>query len=139
MTRSAKDEVQPFSSDRNLHVVAVTACATGVNQDDSAIHFRRKDHPMAAEQLEKLAKRYRFSIKIETQGVLGMKNEITDKDLLDAELTIIASDITINNPARFEGCRIINVCINSLLLKPAEVISAIRKSLNLPRGNVIDL
>ena len=105
-----------------------TACATGVAHTY-----------MAAEQLEKLAKRYRFSIKIETQGVLGMKNEITDKDLLDAELTIIASDITINNPARFEGCRIINVCINSLLLKPAEVISAIRKSLNLPRGNVIDL
>ncbi|WP_052284279.1 fructose PTS transporter subunit IIB [Kluyvera genomosp. 1] len=128
MTRSAKDDVQPFSSDRNLHIVAVTACATGVAHTY-----------MAAEQLEKLAKLYRFSIKIETQGVLGMKNEITEKDLLDAELTIIASDITINNPTRFEGCRILNVCINSLLLKPAEVISAIRKSLNLPRGNVIDL
>ena len=27
-----------------------TACATGVNQDDSAIHFRRKDHPVAVNQ-----------------------------------------------------------------------------------------
>ena len=88
MTRTAKDDVQPFSSDRHLHIVAVTACATGVAHTY-----------MAAEQLEKLAKIYRFSIKIETQGVLGLKNEI----------------------------------------KPAEVISAIRKSLNLPRGNVIDL
>lgn len=71
--------------------------------------------------------------------MLGLKNEITEKDLLEAELAIIASDITIDNPTRFDGCRILNVCINSLLLKPAEVISAIRKSLNLPRGNVIDL
>lgn len=128
MTRTAKDEVQPFSSDRNLHIVAVTACATGVAHTY-----------MAAEQLEKLAKTYRFSIKIETQGVLGLKNELNEKDIFDAELTIIASDITINNPTRFSGCRILNVCINSLLLKPSEVISAIRKSLNLPRGNVIDL
>lgn len=128
MTRTAKDDVQPFSSDRHLHIVAVTACATGVAHTY-----------MAAEQLEKLAKAYHFSIKIETQGVLGLKNEITEKDLLEAELAIIASDITIDNPTRFDGCRILNVCINSLLLKPTEVISAIRKSLNQPRGNIIDL
>lgn len=128
MTRTAKDDVQPFSCTRHLHIVAVTACATGVAHTY-----------MAADQLEKLAKIYRFSIKIETQGVLGLKNEITEKDLLEAELVIIASDITIGNPTRFDGCRILNVCINSLLLKPAEVISAMRKSLNLPRGNVIDL
>ncbi|WP_312985720.1 PTS fructose transporter subunit IIB [Atlantibacter sp.] len=128
MARITKEDVQPFSSDRNLQIVAVTACATGVAHTY-----------MAAEQLEKLAKAYRFSIKIETQGVLGLKNPITEKDIIHTELVIIASDITIDNPSRFEGCRVLNVCINSLLLKPTEVISAIRKSLNLPRGTVIDL
>ncbi|MDE1189135.1 MAG: PTS fructose transporter subunit IIB [Pantoea sp.] len=128
MARTTKDEVHPFTSERNLHIVAVTACATGVAHTY-----------MAAEQLEKLAKTYNFSIKIETQGVLGLKNPITEKNILDAELVIIASDITIDNALRFEGCRILNVCINSLLLKPAEVVSAIRKSLSLPRGNVIEL
>ena len=128
MARMIKEDVQPFSSDRNLQIVAVTACATGVAHTY-----------MAAEQLEKLAKAYRFSIKIETQGVLGLKNPITEKDIIHTELVIIASDITIDNPSRFEGCRVLNVCINSLLLKPTEVISAIRKSLNLPRGTVIDL
>lgn len=128
MARTTKDEVHPFTSERNLHIVAVTACATGVAHTY-----------MAAEQLEKLAKTYNFSIKIETQGVLGLKNPISEKNILDAELVIIASDITIDNALRFEGCRILNVCINSLLLKPAEVVSAIRKSLSLPRGNVIEL
>jgi len=126
--RTGREEIQPFSSERNLHVVAVTACATGVAHTY-----------MAAEQLEKLAKQYRFAIKIETQGVLGLKNKITSEDIFASELTIIASDITIDNPIRFDGCRILNVCINSLLLKPGEVIGAMRKSLNLPRGNVIDL
>jgi hypothetical protein len=32
-----------------------TAGATGVNQDDSAIHFRRKDHPVAVNQDTPLA------------------------------------------------------------------------------------
>ncbi|ERK08964.1 PTS system, fructose-specific IIB component [Pantoea sp. AS-PWVM4] len=128
MSRAAKDEVHPFSSERNLYIVAVTACATGVAHTY-----------MAAEQLEKLAKTYNFSIKIETQGVLGLKNQISGKNILDADLVIIASDITIDQPLRFEGCRVLNICINSLLLRPTEVISAIRKSLSLPRGNVIDL
>ncbi|MEX5410527.1 PTS fructose transporter subunit IIB [Atlantibacter hermannii] len=128
MARMIKEDVQPFSSDRNLHIVAVTACATGVAHTY-----------MAAEQLEKLAKAYRFSIKIETQGVLGLKNPIDEKDIINTELVVIASDITIDNPSRFAGCRVLNVCINTLLLKPTEVITAIRKSLNLPRGTVIDL
>lgn len=128
ISRAGKDEAQPFASERKLHIVAVTACATGVAHTY-----------MAAEQLEKLAKTYCFTIKIETQGVLGLKNPITDKEIIDAELAIIASDITISNPSRFEGCRVLNVGINTLLLKPAEVISSMRKSLNLPRGNVIDL
>ncbi|NBC99263.1 PTS glucitol transporter subunit IIA [Atlantibacter hermannii] len=128
MARMIKEDVQPFSSDRNLHIVAVTACATGVAHTY-----------MAAEQLEKLAKAYRFSIKIETQGVLGLKNPIDEKDIINTELVVIASDITIDNPSRFAGCRVLNVCINTLLLKPTEVIAAIRKSLNLPRGTVIDL
>lgn len=128
MARMIKEDVQPFSSDRNLHIVAVTACATGVAHTY-----------MAAEQLEKLAKAYRFSIKIETQGVMGLKNPIDEKDIINTELVVIASDITIDNPSRFAGCRVLNVCINTLLLKPTEVIAAIRKSLNLPRGTVIDL
>lgn len=127
-TRAAKDEIHPFPRERNLHVVAVTACATGVAHTY-----------MAAEHLEKLAKQYNFTIKIETQGVLGLKNEINDKDIFESELAIIASDITIDNLSRFNGCRVLNVCINSLLLKPTSVISAMRKSLNLPRGNIIDL
>ena len=30
ITRATRDEIQPFSSERHLHIVAVTACATGV-------------------------------------------------------------------------------------------------------------
>jgi len=128
MTRSGKEGLILGGSDRKLHFVAVTACATGVAHTY-----------MAAEQLEKLAKEYNFSIKIETQGVLGIKNKITSKDIEDSDLVIIASDIMIDSPLRFEGFRVINVKISSLLIHPAEVMSQIKRIINQPKGKVIDI
>lgn len=128
MTRVDKDDSLVNTNERKLTIVAVTACATGVAHTY-----------MAAEQLEKLAKEYRFAIKIETQGVFGIKNHITEKDIIASDLVIIASDIKIDNLARFDGNRILNVRINSLLLNPDDVVTTIRKILHFPRGKVLDI
>jgi fructose-specific PTS system IIB-like component len=128
MTSSDKKELIYSSGERTLYFVAVTACATGVAHTY-----------MAAEQLDKLAKEYHFSIKIETQGVLGIKNKITDKDIAKSDLAIIASDIMIDSPSRFDKCRVINVRISSLLIKPSELISTIKKIINQPKGKVVDI
>lgn len=128
MTRPDKDDALVNTHDHKLNIVAVTACATGVAHTY-----------MAAEQLEKLAKEHRFAIKIETQGVFGIKNHITEKDIIASDLVVIASDIKIDNQERFEGSRILNVRINALLLSPEEVVTTIRKILHFPRGKVIDM
>lgn len=128
MTRPEKDDALQSTGDHKLTIVAVTACATGVAHTY-----------MAAEQLEKLAKAHRFAIKIETQGVFGIKNTITEKDIIAADLVLIASDIKIDNQDRFTGCRILNVRINALLLSPEDVVSTIRKILHFPRGKIVDL
>lgn len=47
-----------------INILAVTACTTGVAHTY-----------MAAEILEKLARKYDFNIKIETQGVLGNQKQ----------------------------------------------------------------
>ncbi|ATA20104.1 fructose-specific PTS system IIB-like component [Gibbsiella quercinecans] len=128
MTQIIKEEALHASGDKKLSIVAVTACATGVAHTY-----------MAAEQLERLAKDNNLAIKIETQGVLGIKNKVTAADVNLADLAIIASDITIDEPSRFDGCRIINVRISSLLLRPSELIVSIKKIIHQPRGKVIDL
>lgn len=128
MTQIIKEETLHASGDKKLSIVAVTACATGVAHTY-----------MAAEQLERLAKDNNLAIKIETQGVLGIKNKVTAADVNLADLAIIASDITIDEPSRFDGCRIINVRISSLLLRPSELIVSIKKIIHQPRGKVIDL
>lgn len=111
-----------------LSVVAVTACVTGVAHTY-----------MAAERLTKLAKEHEFAIKIETQGVLGIKNKLTAENIESADVVVIAADIVIDDPGRFVNCRLLNVKISALLLHPDTVIAALKKMGNYPKGKTIDL
>ena len=54
-------------------IVAVTGCPTGI-----AHTF------MAAESLRKAAEELGVEIKVETNGAVGVENELTDKDIQDA-------------------------------------------------------
>lgn len=65
-------------------IVAITACPTGV-----AHTF------MAAEALEAEAQRQGITIKVETRGSVGAKNQLTDQDISEADLVIIAADIEV--------------------------------------------
>jgi len=88
-------------------IVAITACPTGV-----AHTF------MAAEALETEAKRQGHSIKVETRGSVGAKNQLTDQDIADADLVIIAADIEVSLD-RFNGKRLYKTS-TSLALKKTE-------------------
>lgn len=65
-------------------IVAITACPTGV-----AHTF------MAAEALEETGKKLGYQVKVETRGSVGAKNQLTDQDIADADLVIIAADIEV--------------------------------------------
>lgn len=65
-------------------IVAITACPTGV-----AHTF------MAAEALEEEGKRRGHQIKVETRGSVGAKNQLTDQEIAEADLVIIAADIEV--------------------------------------------
>ncbi|CAH6996302.1 fructose-specific PTS multiphosphoryl transfer protein FruA [Vibrio chagasii] len=65
-------------------IVAITACPTGV-----AHTF------MAAEALEAEGKRLGHQIKVETRGSVGAKNQLTDQEIAEADLVIIAADIDV--------------------------------------------
>jgi len=97
------------SSDSNSakKIVAITACPTGV-----AHTF------MAAEALEGEAKRQGHIIKVETRGSVGAKNQLTDQDIADADLVIIAADIEVPLE-RFNGKRLYKTS-TSLALKKTE-------------------
>ncbi|MBN8101484.1 PTS fructose transporter subunit IIBC [Vibrio vulnificus] len=80
----ASADVQPTVQTAAKKIVAITACPTGV-----AHTF------MAAEALEEEGKRRGHQIKVETRGSVGAKNQLTEQEIADADLVIIAADIEV--------------------------------------------
>jgi len=87
-----------------MKIVAVTACPTGIAHTY-----------MAAEQLEKTAKALGHSIKVETQGAMGIENELASKDIRDADVAIFAVDIEVERRERFDGKRIVEVAVKDAI------------------------
>ncbi len=89
-------------------IVAITACPTGV-----AHTF------MAAEALEEEGKRRGHQIKVETRGSVGAKNQLTDQEIAEADLVIIAADIEVPLE-RFNGKKMYRTKTGPALKKTSE-------------------
>ncbi|WP_411167698.1 PTS fructose transporter subunit IIC [Clostridium sp. MB05] len=94
-------------------IIAVTGCPTGI-----AHTF------MAEESLKKAAREMGVEIKVETNGAIGVENELTKKDIKEADGVIIASDKDARVD-RFVGKPIIETSVQDGIRKPKELIQAI--------------
>jgi fructose-specific phosphotransferase system IIB component len=95
-----------------MKIVAVTACPTGIAHTY-----------MAAEHLEKTAKAMGHEIKVETQGAMGIENELTRADIAAAEVAIFAVDIEVEHLDRFVGKRVVRVGVKEAIKDPKGVIA----------------
>jgi fructose-specific phosphotransferase system IIB component len=95
-----------------MKIVAVTACPTGI-----AHTF------MAAEQLEKTAKKLGHSIKVETQGAMGIENEIGPADIANAQAAILAADIVVEQADRFAQLPRVEVPVQEAIKNPEGVFA----------------
>lgn len=95
-----------------MKLVAVTACPTGIAHTY-----------MAAEQLEKTAKALGHEIKVETQGAMGIENELSDRDIAGAQAAIFATDIEVERRDRFEKLRVIEVPVQEAIKNPKGIFA----------------
>jgi fructose-specific phosphotransferase system IIB component len=95
-----------------MRFVAVTACPTGIAHTY-----------MAAEQLEKTARKLGHTIKVETQGAMGIENELSQSDIDGAEVVIFAADIAIEQAERFKRIRKIHVPVQAALKNPDAIFA----------------
>jgi fructose-specific phosphotransferase system IIB component len=93
-----------------MKIVAVTACPTGIAHTY-----------MAAEQLEKTARKLGHAIKVETQGAMGIENELSAEDIAAADAAIIAADIALEQPDRFDAIRKVEVAVQLAITNPEAV------------------
>ena len=98
-----------------MKIVAVTACPTGIAHTY-----------MAAEQLEKTAKSLGHQIKVETQGAMGIENELKESDIRQAQVAIFAVDIEIENRERFDQLKVIRVPVQDAIKDPVGVFKRIQ-------------
>lgn len=92
-------------------IVAITACPTGV-----AHTF------MAATALENFAPKMGYEIKVETRGSVGPKNELTEQEIRDADIVIIAADIEVDL-SRFNGKRLYKTSTGLALKKTEQEVN----------------
>lgn len=102
-----------------MRIVAVTACPTGIAHTY-----------MAAEALIKCAVKLSVSIHVETQGAMGIENKLSYKDISQSDITLIASDITIEQMERFEQSKTLTVTIEEVLTNPEAVLKSCLKHAN---------
>jgi PTS system fructose-specific IIB component/fructose-specific PTS system IIB-like component len=76
---------------------------------------------MAAEQLEKTAKKLGHTIKVETQGAMGVENELSQADVDAADVALIAADIALERPERFDRIRKVEVPVQLVIKSPEAV------------------
>lgn len=91
-------------------VLAVTACPTGI-----AHTF------MAAKALQQAGKALNISIKVETNGQEGVKNQLTQEDIEHCKAIIVAADKKVEM-ARFEGKKVIQVPVRDGISKAQELV-----------------
>ncbi len=106
---SAKDESEKPAA-AGAKILAVTGCPTGIAHTY-----------MAAEGLEKAAKKAGCSIKVETRGSGGAKNVLTAAEIKEADCIIIAADTKVPME-RFNGKKVIVRQVSDGISKADELI-----------------
>ena len=91
-------------------ILAVTSCPTGIAHTY-----------MAAEGLEKAAKKLGCSVKIETRGSGGAKNVLTEQEIASADSIIVAADAKVPME-RFAGKKVIECQVSDGINKAEELI-----------------
>lgn len=99
----------------NKKIVAITACAAGIAHTY-----------MAAESLQKAGKKKGYKVRVETQGSIGAENVLTEKEIAEADVVIIAADININL-ARFVGKKVYNAKSIDAIKDPVNLIETAYK------------
>ncbi|SDM45968.1 PTS fructose transporter subunit IIABC [Sediminibacillus halophilus] len=96
-----------------MKLLAITSCPNGIAHTY-----------MAAENLQKAADELGVDIKVETQGSIGVENEFSEQDIVEADGIIIAADKTVEKD-RFSGKKLLVVGVQEGIRQPKQLINKV--------------
>ena len=101
-----------------MKIVGIAACTSGIAHTY-----------IAKEKLVTAAKELGHEVHIETQGTIGTEDELTAKDIAEADVVIIAADIKVGGKERFKGKRVVEVPTHIAIKSPNGLINKIEAEL----------
>lgn len=100
-----------------MRILAITACTAGIAHTY-----------IAKEKLENAARELGDSIKVETQGSIGIEDELTPEEIKEADVIVISADIRVGKE-RFAGKPVVEIPISMVMKSPKSVLTKIHEKL----------
>lgn len=94
-----------------MKIVGVAACTVGIAHTY-----------IAQEKLENAGKKLGYDVHIETQGTIGVENELSEEQIEAADLVILACDVAVQGRERFAGKTTIEVGTEIAVKSPNKLI-----------------
>lgn len=101
-----------------MKLVAVTACPSGVAHTY-----------LAAESLEVAAKKNSVEIHVETQGSIGIENQLSIEQIKSADAVILTNNIGIKNEDRFKGKPVVRISAGDCINKGDAIVKKLQQKL----------
>lgn len=102
-----------------MKIVGVAACTAGVAHTY-----------LAKEKLVTAANNAGHEVKIETQGTIGVEDELSTKEIEEADVVVIAADISISNRERFQDKKVLQIPTHVAMKSPKALIKKIEDEIN---------
>lgn len=101
-----------------MKIVAVAACTSGIAHTY-----------IAKEKLIRAAESLGHTIHVETQGTIGTEDELSESEIKEADVVILAVDIAITGTERFKGKKQVQVPTSIVVKAPKQLIQKIESEL----------
>ncbi|WP_067838953.1 PTS fructose transporter subunit IIB [Amphibacillus sediminis] len=99
-----------------MNIVGIAACTAGIAHTY-----------IAREKLVTAAQKAGHSIHIETQGTIGVQDEIPQKLIDQADVAVIAADVKVSGKDRFNHIRIIEIPTEVVIKSPNKFIKKVEE------------
>ena len=99
-----------------MKIVGISACTVGIAHTY-----------LAQQKLEDAAKKAGDEVKIETQGTIGVENELTSEEIAAADIVILAVDVKISGAERFAGKKVVKVSTETAIKSPNKLIEKLHE------------
>lgn len=102
-----------------MNIIGIAACTAGIAHTY-----------IAKEKLITAAKNAGHNIHIETQGTIGVQDEIPDELIESADIVILAIDVKVSGRERFADKKIIEVPTEIAIKSPNKLIKKIEEAIS---------